>query len=138
MNTLGPTVEQLVEKAYQLKGDIDTLEIRLKEIKGELVEVARARRGKENTVRIHGVDVDAVIRFGQTTSYDSAALLDVMLLLGEKRFSKLFTSTRVFRARPELGKFLKAKGNLKARRAIASAMKVTNNSPKMTFEEADK
>ena len=136
MNTIGPSVESLVEQAWKLKGDIDIAEIRLKEVKKKLVEIAREKRGKENTVRIDGRDVAAVIRFGQTTSYDSRRLLDVLMILKNRRFSKLFSTATVYRALPGLKKFLEAKGNVAAKRAIAEAMKVTDNAPKLTFEEA--
>lgn len=130
------SIAETVEKAFKIKQQIDGLLADLAGVKAELVEFAKNERGKENTVRLDGVtDIQAVIRFTQSISFDSKALFAALEILKARKFDKLFSTVTSYRARPALEKFLHAKGNLAARRAIAAATTVTDNSPKLTFEE---
>lgn len=140
MNSLGMSVEQLVHRAWKLKAEIDVLEATFKDVRKALVDEAKERRGKENTVTLDGPDflhVKAKVRFTQSVSFDSRALFAALEILKARRFAKLFSQTTIYRALPALEKFLKTKGNVGARRAIAAATTVTDNTPKVTFEEAE-
>ncbi len=129
-------VEKLVYQGWDLKREIDACEVQLKEVKLELAQAARQRRGKLNTLRFgDAVGHTAIIRFTQSVNFDSKRLLDALLILKGRAFSKLFTQEVSYKATPELEKFLKARGNVAARHAIASATTVTDNAPKVTFEE---
>lgn len=130
-------VERVVRRAHEAREKLDAASDEFKAVRDELIELAREWRGKSNTVALGRIDLVAKVRFTQSVGFDSTALLDARAILGEKEFSRLFSTRTVFTARKALELFLKESGNVAAKNAIQKATTVTEAAPKVSFEQID-
>jgi len=130
-------IERLVRRAHEAKDALDEAREEFAALRDDLIAAASGRRGKSNTVSLGRIDLVAKVRFTQSVSFDASGLADVRALLGDDAFSRIFSRRQTFTAKKALERFLHEPGNVAAKNAIHKAMKVTDASPKLTFDEIE-
>jgi len=126
-------IVRLVQAAAAAKMEVDAAEEKFQALRARLIEIASERRVAADTVRLTGIDTDAVVRFCEQLRLDTKKVQELHAKLRE-HWPTYFTVEEKFSGTAALRSALSDGGSAELQKVLKTAAELVPGATRVSFE----